>query len=89
MTRWGFSARTKFKRQYGRLDPTVRNAVDISVENLLGSDNPTLLGRYKQGMGVFAYDLGRKYRIIYRVNWNRGEIEFLRVCDHKSVYGKD
>ena len=41
------------------------------------------------GGGVFAYDLGRKYRIICRVNWNREEIEFLRVCDHKSVYGKD
>ncbi len=73
------------------MDPTVRNAADISVDSLPGSDDPALLGRYKQGMGggVFAYDLGRKYRIICRVNWNREEIEFLRVCDHKSVYGKD
>ena len=51
MTGWGFSARTKFKRQYGRLDPTVRNAADISVDSLPGSDDPALLGRYKQGMG--------------------------------------
>lgn len=48
-----------------------------------------MLGKYKQGMRVFAYEMGRKHRIIYSVNWSDGVVEFLRVCDHKSVYGKD
>jgi len=47
------------------------------------------LGKYKQGQRVFAYDLGRKYRIIYNINWSANTIEFIRVCDHKSAYGSD
>lgn len=66
-----------------------RTAIDESVSQLLGADNPSLLGKYKQSMKVFAYEIGRKYRIIYSVNWDDGVVEFLRVCDHKSVYGKD
>ncbi len=53
------------------------------------SENPARLGKYKQGKRVFAYDIGRKYRIIHNVNWSDNTIEFLRVCNHKSAYGKD
>lgn len=56
---------------------------------MLDSDNPAELGRYKQNLRIFSYDLGKKYRIIYNVNWAIHVIELIRVCDHKSVYGRD
>ena len=52
-------------------------------------DQKIRLGRYKQGMRVFSYEVGRKYRMIYNVNWDSRVIELFRVCGHKSVYGRD
>ena len=52
------------------------------------SENLARLGRYKQSKRVSAYDVGNKYRIICNVDWNSDAIEFLRVCDHKSAYGR-
>ncbi|MEM3172089.1 MAG: hypothetical protein QXE82_00965 [Candidatus Nitrosotenuis sp.] len=40
-------------------------------------------------MRVFAYEIGKTHRIIYSIRYRDGVIELLRVCDHKSVYGKD
>ena len=47
------------------------------------------MGRYKKTVEAFAYEIGRSDRLIYRVETERLEIIMLRVCDHKSVYGKD
>ena len=78
-----------FKKQYKVPDAATRKKVDDAMRDLQGSENPALLGRYKQGMLVFSYDVDRKHRIIYNVNWDSSVIELLRVCDHKSVYGRD
>ena len=51
--------------------------------------SPALPGRYKPGMRIFSYDVGRKYRILYDINWDGNAIGLLRACDHKSVYGRD
>ena len=53
------------------------------------SANPNNLGKYKQSMGVFAYEVGRKYRILYSVRHDDGVIDLHIVGDHKTVYGKD
>jgi len=84
---WIPDRRPVFARQFKRLDPAVQTRVTDAVLEILASDNPARLGKYKQGQRVFAYDLGRKYRIIYNINWSANTIEFIRVCDHKSVTG--
>ena len=86
---WNATRKTKFLKQYKNLDPQIQQKVNEAIQELRYSQNPARLGKYKQNKRVFAYDIGRKYRVIYNVNWNNNTIEFLRVCDHKSVYGKD
>jgi len=86
---WGFDVKAKFKRQYKSLDSQTQKRVDKIVGDLRHSENPALLGEYKPDMRVFAFDMGRKYRIIYSVDWSNNTIELLRVCDHKSAYGRD
>ena len=85
---WTFAIESSFKKQYRGLDAATRKKVDNTMHDLQVSENPALRGRYKQGMCVFSYDVGRKYRIIYNVDWDSSVIEVLRVCDHKSAYGK-
>ena len=86
---WIPDRRPIFIKQFGRLDSVIRRRAKNAILEILTSENPALLGKYKQGKRVFSYELGRKYRIIYNVNWADNTIEFLRVCDHKSTYGKD
>ena len=47
------------------------------------------MGRYKNTIRAFAYEVGRSDRLIYRVDLGRREIVPARVCDHKSAYGVD
>ena len=63
--------------------------VDLALAEIAASDNPSNLGTYKQDMRVFSYEIGRKYRIIYSVLYRDGIVDLIRVCDHKSSYGKD
>ena len=55
------------------------------------STNPTDLGKPKRGKfkGYFAYEIGRSYRLIYKVINPQQIILLVVVGDHKSVYGKD
>ena len=62
--------------------------VNNALEDLARSKNPTDLGTYKPNMQVFAYDMG-KYRIIFSVRYSENLIDLIRVCDHRSAYGKD
>ena len=86
---WGFDTEPRFKKQYKNLDSQTKEKVNEAIHELRNSENPARLGEYKQDMRIFAYNIGKKYRILYNVNWNDNTIEFLRVCDHKSVYSKD
>lgn len=66
----------------------MRSKVDSAVDELASLDNPEKRGAYKGNLRVFAYEMGRSYRIIYFADRDRREIVLSRVCDHKSVYGK-
>lgn len=89
MNEWLPDRRPTFIKQFSKLESKIRNKVEKAILELLTTENPARLGKYKQNKRVFAYNIGRKYRIIYNVNWYNNTIEFLRVCDHKSAYGKD
>ncbi len=86
---WEFDAKTKFKKQYRGLNPQTQKKVDGAIGELKRSENPAHLGKYKSNMRVFAFHIGRRYRIIYNIDWSNNTVELLRVCDHKSAYGKD
>lgn len=53
------------------------------------SDDPAVMGRYKKSTRAFAYEIGQSDRMIYRIERDHHRIVLTRVCDHKSVYGKD
>jgi mRNA-degrading endonuclease RelE of RelBE toxin-antitoxin system len=86
---WIPDRRPTFSKQFKELDSKTQKRVKDAVMELLAAENPARLGVYKQDMRIFAYNIGKKHRILYNVNWNDNTIEFLRVCDHKSAYGKD
>ena len=86
---WELIWSERFIRQYKKLDSKIRQSVDDAITVLATSDSPSALGTYKSGMRTFSYELGRKHRIIYFIQYQAGAIELLRVCDHKSAYGKD
>ena len=46
------------------------------------------MGVYKKSIRAFAYKISRSDRLIYRVDHGRRQIVLMRVCDHKSVYGR-
>lgn len=89
VARWKITTETKFKRQYKNLDSQTKQKVNRAIQELTNSENPARLGKYKQNKRVFAYNIGSRHRIIYNIDWGSDSIEFLRVCDHKSAYGKD
>ena len=86
---WSLRWANKFTKQYKRLDSGVQQSIDKAITDMASSANPADLGTYKQDMRIFSYEIGRKYRIIYSVVYREGVIDLLRVCDHKSTYGKD
>ena len=86
---WGLRFRPKFEKAYRRLDKQIQTRVDEATRTLGRSNDPAKLGEYKKQYRVFAYPVGRKYRVIYSVDPYTGTIDFLSVCDHKSVYMKD
>lgn len=48
--------------------------VDEATLQLLSSDDPTKLGLRKVGRwkGVYSYEIGRQFRLLYSVNSRRG-----------------
>jgi len=61
----------------------------MALDQIAMSEDPARLGAYKANLRVFPYEIGRRCRIIYSVLYREKTVELLRVCDHKSVYGRD
>ncbi len=89
MTRWKIIRENTFKKQYKNIGHKRQADVDNAICELSSSVNPADIGRYKQHQKVFAYELGKNDRLIYTLDYFYNKIILLRVCDHKSVYGKD
>ncbi|SMH72261.1 conserved protein of unknown function [Candidatus Nitrosotalea okcheonensis] len=79
----------KFTRQYKSLHSDLQKKVDLVIAELVESENPTKLGKYKPSIKAYAYVLDKSNRILYNVSFNEDAIEFIRVGSHKQVYGKD
>ena len=89
MTGWKIRMESAFKRQYRSIGRVRQSRVDRAITDLATSANPAKRGRYKRHVRVFAYELGKSDRLIYTLDYFRNEIILMRVCDHKSAYGRD
>ena len=80
-----------FVSSYRKLPSQMQSRVDEAILYLAKSENPADAGIPKKGRfkGYLAYELGRSYRLIYRVINQQKIILLVVVGDHKSVYGKD
>lgn len=65
----------------------MRARVDEAILDLLNSDDPRELGLRKVGRwkGVYSYELGRQFRILYYVKFDERVVQFLDVGTH-GVY---
>lgn len=63
----------------------MRRRAEIAIETLLSSDDPRKEGHGLHGPweGCYSYEIGLKYRLIYKVEFERKEIKFLAVGTHK------
>ncbi len=88
---WSFEYNNKFKRQYKNLDSKLKKKVDYALNELANSENPFELGILKKSnfATVYAYEIGKKYRILYGVDIPHNLILLIRVGDHKMVYNHD
>ena len=91
MSKWHISISNRFKKQYRKLDPVLKERVAEAIKQLMESNEPEKLGEYKRGrfLGCYAYEIGRQYRILYLVERETNTIWLLRVGTHKQVYEKD
>ena len=89
MTDWDTKSTPTFRRQYKNMGHYRQRSVDIATNVLRASENPADLGRYKQDGNFYAYKLSKGDRLVYKINRKDHIILLFRVCDHKSVYGKD
>ena len=88
MDRWNVAKKSVFSRQYKNIGSLRQFRVDQAVEDLTASDQPMDMGVYKKSIRAFAYNVSKSDRLIYRVDHVRRQIVLMRVCDHKSVYGR-
>ena len=89
MTVWYVDKRPRFKKQYKEIGQDRQANTDKAIRELVKLENPALVSRYKKNIGAFVYDLGRGDRLMYTLDYAHDTIILHRVCDHKSVYGKD
>ena len=57
----------------------MRSKVDSAVDELASLDDPEKRGAYKGNLRVFAYEMGRSYRIIYFADRDRRDRAVARV----------
>jgi len=89
MTNWNIKITPVFRKQYRNMGHDRQRAVDNALREIITSENPAALGRYKRGGQVFAYELSKGDRLLYNIDYNNHKITLVRVGDHKSAYGSD
>lgn len=79
--------KAKYKKQYRKLDLSVKRLVERALTDMLDSDSPHELGEFKRHSNTCTYRLNKSNRLMYKVYPDR--IVLLAVGDHKAVYGSD
>jgi len=92
-SKWKLEFTPTFLENYlGKNDEDQRR-VDNAVATLAASDFPNRLGEMKNLREVFGgrvcvYDISRSSRLSYNVFFAAKTIQYVRVCDHQTVYGR-
>jgi addiction module RelE/StbE family toxin len=74
-----------FKRGYKSLDRLAQQRADEAIENLLTAEDPAKLGHRLHGRweGTFSYAIGKQFRLIFQVDFEKRSVVFLAVGTHK------
>ena len=89
MGKWKIRKTSIFRRQYDNIGHERMVLADKAIAELVDSDNPAVLGKYKRKIRASSYEIGRTDRLLYSLDYGRREITLLYVGDHKAVYGRD
>jgi len=85
--------RSLYKKKLSSSPKYLVEKIDKALLDLRSSEVPESLGEFKKGKlaDSLAYRINKETRILYEVERENGicKITFLRVCNHKQVYGKD
>jgi len=59
--------------------------VDEAIENLLSAEDPSKLGHRLHGRweGTFSYAIGKHFRLIFQVDFDKRSVVLLAVGTHK------
>ena len=87
---WAFIWSNSFKKQYKKKEKTKQVAIKEKLKELATSKNPLSLGEKKKNLNFYALDLNYSDRIAYGIESSEPKvIKLIKVCSHKTVYGKD
>ena len=91
---WKLEFTPTFIDNYNSKDPENQHRVDQALLVLATSKWPHKLGHIKElptafGGKVCVYDISKSSRLSYNVFFAAKTIQCVRVCDHKTVQGKD
>ena len=82
---WEAEITGTFRRSYRNLSTEIKKRADEAILELLNIDDPTKLGLRKVGRwkGVYSYEIGGQFRLLYAVRFQDRVVELLDVGTHK------
>jgi hypothetical protein len=92
-SKWTLEFTPTFLENYLGKGAEDQRRVDDAVRTLAASNWPNRLGEIKElplafGGRVCVYDISRSSRLSYNVFFQTKTIQYVRVCDHQTVYGR-
>lgn len=85
---WDIVYTNRFEKQYGGKPQRIKDKVGELITRIENCDDPKSFGEKKKNLDFYAVDLSDSDRIAYGVNEKSNAVTFVRVCNHKQVYGK-
>lgn len=85
---WEFITTNAYERQFKHLSSELQKKTLEALKDLDSTTEPHLKGRHKTAKFncLRGYDLGRRYRILYEVNFETRIIYLHSVGIHDDVY---
>lgn len=82
---WFVNPTHAFRRDCRKLPREIRTRIEEAIESLSGSEDPRKLGHRLHGRweGFYSFEVGLKYRIIYRVVFAEKVIDLMAAGTHK------
>lgn len=92
MKKWRTAYTTYFRKDYDNLkeNENLIKEIDISIKKLSDSNRPQQLGIPKSNnlKGIYSFEIGQQYRILYEVFNDKKVIVFYKVGLHNIYESK-